>query len=293
MHKVQLFRVGFIVIACGLIAAGCSRLISVEDSASNKSSDDRARPIAAPADSNDGVGKMYRAAQAKLREKNYGDAAKQFAEVERQHPYSTWARRAILMAAYSDYERNNYDASINAAKRFIQLYPGNKDVAYAYYLIGLSYYEQIVDVGRDQQVTRKAYDALREVERRFPASEYARDASRKAVLAFDHMAGKEMKIGRYYLKRHAYIAAINRFKVVVKDYQTTSHTPEALARMTEAYMALGIKSEAQTAAAILGHNYPNTRWYKESFALLKRGGLAPRENRGSWLSRTWKSVKVF
>ena len=211
----------------------------------------RAQPILAKED-NDSVSKIYREAQAQLAKKNYEKAAKKFAEVERQHPYSSWARRSILMSAFAEYERNNYDATINASKRFIQLYPGNKDTSYAYYLIGLSYYEQIVDVGRDQGVTQKAFDALTEVSRRFPDTKYAADAKQKAVLARDHLAGKEMEIGRYYLKQHSYIAAVNRFKIVIKKFQTTTHTPEALMRLTEAYMALGIKSEAQTAAAVPG-----------------------------------------
>jgi len=299
MHK-SLSSVGFfgrvaVVLAYGLLASGCSKWISLEDDPKAPPSDKSSgpKPILAANSDNDSVGKIYSEAQIQLREKNYEAAAKKFAEVERQHPYSTWARRAILMSAYAQYERNNYDATISASKRFIQLYPGNKDTAYAYYLIGLSYYEQITDVGRDQGVTQKAFDALNEVSRRFPDSKYAENAKKKAVLAKDHLAGKEMEVGRYYLKRHAYIAAVNRFKIVVKDYQTTSHTPEALMRLTEAYLALGIKAEAQTAAAVLGHNYPSSQWYKDSYVLLKSGGLAPRENKQSWISQAWNSVAVF
>ena len=202
------------------------------------------------------VAKLYNEGLDLLRAGKYQKAASQFEEVERQHPYSSWARRAILMTAYAHYERNAYDDAIGASKRFISLHPGHEHAAYAYYLIALSYYEQIVDVGRDQQVTTAALAALEEVERRYPGTLYARDSQAKAILAKDHLAGKEMKIGRYYLNKLAYVAAINRFKTVVTKYQTTSHTPEALYRLTEAYMALGIKSEAQTAAAVLGHNFP-------------------------------------
>ena len=223
-------------------------------------------------------------------EGRYIPAAKEFDEVERQHPYSEWARRSMLMSAYANYKVNQYDEAILNAQRFISLHPGNRDVPYAYYLIGLSYYEQISDVGRDQKMTENAMAAFTELVRRFPASEYARDARLKIDLTQDHLAGKEMEIGRYYLKRHDYIAAINRFRVVVEKYQTTTHTPEALERLTEAYLALGIQTEAQTAAAILGYNYPGSEWYEDSYALLAGYGLEPVENRDSWISRAWQSV---
>jgi outer membrane protein assembly factor BamD len=283
------------VLLAGLLAGACS-MISFDDSSPAsppEDKDSKPRKIGAPADPNETVGKIYRDAQAKLKNRDFEAAAKRFSEVERQYPYSTWARRAILMSAFAEYERNNYTGAVTAARRFISLYPGNKDAAYAYYLVGLSYYEQITDVGRDQEVTRKALAALTEVNRRFPGTQYAADAKQKAVLARDHLAGKEMKIGRYYLKRHSYIAAINRFRKVIKEYQTTTHTPEALMRLTEAYMVLGIKHEAQTAAAILGHNYPNSQWYQDAYVLLKSDGLAPRENRQSWISRAWNSMTVF
>lgn len=217
-------------------------------------------------------------------------AATQFEDVERQHPYSTWARRSMLMSAYAHYERDSFDDAVNASKRFLALYPGHDDAPYAYYLIALSYYEQISDVGRDQAMTKKALKALDDLIRRYPYSDYSKDAEQKAVLARDHLAGKEMKIGRYYIDKKAYIAAINRFKVVVSKYQRTSHAPEALMRLSEAYLALGVTSEAQTAAAILGHNFPDTKWYDDAYVMLKSGGLEPRENKGSWLSRVWKSI---
>jgi len=242
------------------------------------------------ADKTDSVGKLYNKALATLKEGDYKKAATQFDEVERQHPYSIWARRAILMSAFCHYQRNDYDNAVVTANRFIKLHPGNRDAAYAYYLIGISYYEQISDVGRDQANTQKALDSLQEVAKRFPGTIYAQDAKRKLLLAKDHLAGKEMEIGRYYLERQAYIAAINRFRRVITKYQTTSHAPEALMRLSEAYMALGVKSEAQTAAAILGHNYPNSQWYRDSYSLLASDGLAPRENKGSWMSRQWRSM---
>jgi outer membrane protein assembly factor BamD len=217
-------------------------------------------------------------------------AAKNFDEVERQHPYSAWARKAQLMAAYAYYLENEYDESILAAERFLQLHPGNKDAAYAAYLIGICYYEQIADVGRDQKVTQQALGRLQEVVERYPGTEYARDARLKIDLAFDHLAGKEMEIGRYYLNRGEYSAAINRFQSVVRQYQTTSHVAEALHRLTEAYLALGVNEEAQSAAAVLGHNYPGSTWYRDSYALLTGKGLTPEESEGSWISRTWRAV---
>jgi len=234
--------------------------------------------------------KLYARALATVNEGAAKEAATQFEEVERQYPYSTWARRSMLMSAYAHYERNAFDDAINASKRFLTLYPGHEDAPYAYYLIALSYYEQISDVGRDQALTKKALVALEELIRRYPYSDYAKDAEQKAILARDHLAGKEMKIGRYYMDKKAYVAAINRFKVVVTDYQRTSQAPEALMRLSEAYMALGVTSEAQTAAAILGNNFPDSKWYDDAYVLLKSGGLEPRENKGSWLSRAWKSI---
>lgn len=234
------------------------------------------------------VGKLYNEALNLLGQQKFRDAAKKFEEVDRQHPYSVWARKAIVMAAFAYYQVEDYDESIQAAKRFITLHPGNSDAAYAHYLIAASYYDQIPTVTRDQSKTRRAMEALREVARRYPESDYARDARLKLNEAKDQLAGKEMDIGRYYMNKNNYIAAVNRFKTVVKDYQTTSHVEEALLRLTEAYMAMGIKSEAQTAAAILGHNYPNSRWYKDAFVLLKSDGLEPREHKDSILAKIWK-----
>jgi outer membrane protein assembly factor BamD len=214
------------------------------------------------------VGDLYNEALDSLLNDLPRQAARGFEEVERQHPYSEWATRAQLMSAYALYEANAYDEAVAAARRFIDLHPGHKDVAYAHYLIGVCYYERISDVGRDQRMTEDAYRAFEELIRRFPDSEYARDAQLKADLARDHLAGKEMEIGRYYLQRGKYVASINRFRNVVERFQTTTHVAEALHRLTEAYLALGVEPEAQRTAAVLGYNFPNSPWYVDSYALL-------------------------
>jgi outer membrane protein assembly factor BamD len=236
------------------------------------------------------VEQIYNAAWKQIDHRSWNEAAKQFDEVERQHPYSIWARRAMLMSAYCYYQANKYQDAIEATDRYIQLHPGNKDVVYAYYLKAVSLYEQIVDVGRDQQKTQAALAALEDLVQRFPGTEYARDAQLKVDLTRDHLAGKEMDVGRYYLRQGEYIAAINRFRTVVEKYQTTSHVPEALERLTEAYMALGIVKEAQTAAAVLGFNYPGSDWYHDSYALLTKSDLAPKEDKASWISKAFHAV---
>jgi outer membrane protein assembly factor BamD len=278
-------------------AAGCSSMSDMLDgnSSSSTSSTTRAAtasngavsPDMAAVEKGEPVADLYNKGLESMKEGAYKTAAKEFGEVERQHPYSKLATKAILMQAYAQYQRNAYDEAINAASRFITLHPGHRDAAYAYYLIGLSWYEQIGDVKRDQTSTKKALIALEEVTRRFPDTNYGADAAAKAVLARDHLAGKEMEVGRYYLKRGSYLAAVNRFKTVVIGYQTTTQTPEALYRLTESYMALGVRSEAQTAAAVLGYNYPNSEWYKDAYALLQNDGLAPSENKESWISRAF------
>lgn len=215
------------------------------------------------------VSSIYNEAMDLLQNTQYRDAAQQFDEVERQHPYSVWATKAQLMAAYAYYQSNRYDDAIIALDRFTQLHPANRDVAYAYYLKALSYYEQISDVARDQKMTDLALNALNEVVKRFPNSEFARDAKIKIDLTYDHLAGKEMEIGRYYLNQKYYLAAINRFRTVVEKFDTTTHVPEALHRLTESYLALGIQSEARKTASVLGHNFPNSEWYSDSFYLFE------------------------
>lgn len=196
-----------------------------------------------------------------------------FQEVERQHPFSKWARRAMLMSAYASYRTADYEESIATARRFISLHPGNDSTPYAYYLVAINYYDQIFDVGRDQATTVSAEAALRQVVRRYPDSDYARDARLKLELTQDHLAGKEMSVGRYYLKQNQQLAAILRFKNVVRDYDTTSQTEEALHRLVEAYVSLGIINEAKLVGSVLGHNYPNSRWYADSYKLLEGYGV--------------------
>lgn len=215
------------------------------------------------------VEELYNQAKDKLDDGSYSGAAKLFSEVERQHPYSVWALKAQLMSAYSYYEAKKYDEAIEGFKTFIQLHPGHENIAYAYYMIGLCDYEQIPTVQRSQEATERAKNAFQEVINRFPGSPYAKDAKYKLDLIVDHFAGKEMEVGRYYLGQKAYIAALNRFKAVIDQYQTSSFTPEALHRMVECYLGLGIHSQAKATAAILGYNYPGSHWYAESYALLK------------------------
>jgi outer membrane protein assembly factor BamD len=236
------------------------------------------------------VERIYQEAATEIDQENYTRAAELFDEVERQHPYSQWATRAQLMAAYAHYQALEYDDAIIALDRFIQLHPGSEDTAYAYYLKALSYYEQISDVTRDQKMTELALNSLGEVARRFPDTGYARDARLKIDLTNDHLAGKEMEIGRYYLTQRHYNAAIGRFRNVVEQYQTTSHVPEALHRLTEAYLALGVIDEAKAAAAVLGHNFPGSEWYTDSYALLVDQNIRPEPSDRSWLSRAWNTV---
>ncbi|MCW5703062.1 MAG: outer membrane protein assembly factor BamD [Bradyrhizobium sp.] len=217
-------------------------------------------------------------------------ASKKFEEVDRQHPYSDWARKSLLMSAYAFYSAGDYDSCIGAATRYVTLHPGSPDAAYAQYLIAASHYDQIPDISRDQGRTEKAINSLEEVVRKYPTSEYATSAKAKLEGARDQLAGKEMSVGRYYMKRRDYTGAINRFKTVVTRYQTTRHVEEALFRLTEAYMSIGIVGEAQTAAAVLGHNFPDSRWYKEAYNLVKSGGLEPSENTGSYISRAFKKL---
>ncbi len=234
------------------------------------------------------VEELYDKAFQLLKQKRYSESAAAFDEVERQHPYSIWARRSMLMAAFAYYQANKYDDSINSADRFIQLHPGNKDAAYAYYLKAICNYEQISDVARDQQKTLDSMAALQDVVRRYPDTEYARDAQLKLDFTRDQLAAKEMNIGRYYLYRGAYVAAIGRFRTVIETYQTTNHVPEALERLTESYFALGLDQEAQAAAAVLGYNYPNSVWFKDSYQLLTQHGLPAPNTRvapDSWIAR--------
>jgi outer membrane protein assembly factor BamD len=222
--------------------------------------------------------------------KDVKEATKKFEEVDREHPYSDWARKSLLMSAYASYQAADYDGCIGAATRYVTLHPGSPDAAYAQYLIAASHYDQIPDISRDQARTEKAIASLEEVVRKYPTSEYATSAKAKLEGARDQLAGKEMDIGRYYMQKRDYTAAINRFKTVVTQYQTTRHVEEALARLTESYMAIGIVGEAQTAAAVLGHNFPDSKWYKDAYNLVKNGGVEPEENKGSYISKAFKKL---
>ncbi len=227
---------------------------------------------------------LYNDAYSQFLEGKYKDSVTSFEEVERQHPSSEWATNAQIMSAFASYQTQDYDTAVSTLERFTKLYPSNESTPYAYYMIALCYYEQISDVGRDQKVTEQAMQALREVIRRFPESEYARDARVKLDLTQDHLAGKEMEIGRYYLKRDDYLAAVNRFRFVVETYQTTSHVPEALHRLVECYLKLGVRDEAMRYAAVLGHNFPGSVWYRDSYKLLadKKIAATPPAEEPSW-----------
>jgi outer membrane protein assembly factor BamD len=269
----RLAIVGVLAIAT-FMTAGCSLF---------KGDDDKdAKYVERPVD------QIYSDAWRQIDSENWVQAAKQFDEVERQHPYSIWARRAMLMSAFCYYQGNKYTDAINTADGFISLHPGSKEVAYAFYLKAISLYEQIVSVDRDQTDTEQALTALQDVVQRFPNTEYARDASLKVDLTLDHLAGKEMEVGRYYLVRKDYIGAINRFKVVVERYQRTSQIAEALERLTEAYYAMGLYNEAKTAAAVLGANYPGSPWYKDAYDLLTEHNMKPVLDKGSWLARQFQ-----
>ena len=252
----KLTRTAALLLACAIVipAAGCAR---------NKTGSDTAYI------SRD-VNSLYALAKQKLDKSQYEDAAKLFDEVERQHPYSVWARRAQMMSAFSYYMAQKYPEAISSAQRFLTIHPGNKDAPYAHYLIAMSHYQQIEDVTRDQASTANAQQAFGELMRRYPDSRYASDARLKLDLINDHLAGKEMEIGRFYQRSGKWLAATLRFRKVVEQYQTTNHTPEALERLVECYLALGIPQEAQKAAAVLGRNYPGSDWYHRAYKLVSR-----------------------
>ncbi|MFK4823521.1 outer membrane protein assembly factor BamD [Paenochrobactrum sp. BZR 588] len=233
----------------------------------------------------DAPDKLYNEALANLEAGRLGEASKKFAAIDRQHPYTEWARKSLVMGAFTNYRQGNYEEAINMAKRYNTLYPTSPESAYSYYIIGLSYFRQIPDVTRDQAASKRAIAAMQEVIDRYPDSEYVEDAKTKIRFARDQLAGKEMQVGRYYLERKDYLAAVKRFRGVVEEYSNTRHVEEALARLVEAYYALGLTSEAQMAASVLGQNYPDSQWYKDSYKLLQSGGLEPRNNSGSWLSK--------
>jgi outer membrane protein assembly factor BamD len=236
--------------------------------------------------------KMYAAADQLMNRGKYEDAAKKFEDLDRDHPYSAEARRAIVMAAYAYQRAGKPQEAIATARRYTNMHPGTKEAPLAHHIIISAYFDEMVGPNRDQTNARRALAELKTLKSLYPDSPYARDADNRMRIAEDSIAASEMEVGRYYLKRKNYLAAINRFKTVVTEHQTTAHVEEALMRLTEAYMALGIRQEAQTAAAVLGHNFPSSTWYKDAYALLQSDGLAPREDTGSWLSRAWQNVKL-
>jgi outer membrane protein assembly factor BamD len=235
---------------------------------------------------------VYNQGVARLDKKDTSGAAKKFGQLEKDYPYSDWSRKGLLMETFAQYQGGDYDSAIQSGARYYQLYPNTPDAPYALYLQAMSYYNQVPDISRDQQQSGKALELFNQIVTKYPTSEYANDARYKIQVTRDQLAGKEMSIGRFYLARKNYVAAVNRFREVLAKYQTTRHTEEALMRLTEAYLALGITNEAQTAAAILGHNFPDSDWYKDAYALLKNDGLEPHEDEGSWLSKTFKRIGI-
>ncbi|MGH1418572.1 MAG: outer membrane protein assembly factor BamD [Hyphomicrobiaceae bacterium] len=270
----RVFSIVTLMIA--LVVAGCASSNSVEQ-------------VLNP----DPPGQMYGEADALLSSGKYQRAAAKFEALDRDHPYAPEARRAMVLAAYSYYKAGKIPEAQVAAKRYLTLHPGTKEAALAHHIVASTHYDQMAGPDQDQSETRKALRELKKLRTQYPNSEYSEIAESRIRAAEDTLAASEMEVGRYYLKRKNHIAAINRFKVVATQYQTTAHVEEALARLTEAYMALGIKNEAQTAAAVLGHNFPNSQWYKDSYALLASDGLAPRESGSSWISKAWKSLPKF
>ncbi|MGE3708326.1 MAG: outer membrane protein assembly factor BamD [Hyphomicrobiaceae bacterium] len=240
----------------------------------------------------DPPGKMYTAADSLLSRGRNEDAARKFEELDRDHPYAPEARRAIVMAAYAYYKAGKFPEAIATAKRYTTMHPGTKEAPLAHHIIASSYFDDMNGPNRDQTNTRKALEEYRTLQSRYPDSSYARDADNRIRVCEDSLAAHEMHVGRYYLKQKSWIAAKNRFETVVREYQTTAHVEEALMRLVEINMALGIKNEAQTAAAVLGHNFPNSRWYKDAYTLLQSDGLAPRNTGDTWLSKAWKSLPL-
>ncbi|MCU0884895.1 MAG: outer membrane protein assembly factor BamD [Beijerinckiaceae bacterium] len=270
-----------IVLSATLGLAGCDTISSLNPFDTTSRYKQELLPEVAP-------DTLYNQGLARLQSGDTAGAAKAFSDIDRQAAFSPQAKRGLIMTAFAHYEGKRYDEAITAARRFLTLHPGDKDAAYAQYLLAMSNYNQIPDIGRDQERTERALVALQELIDRYPKSEYVLDAREKILFAKDQLAGKEMNVGRFYLKQRNFPAAINRFRDVVSKYQTTRHVEEALMRLTEAYLALGVTNEAQTAAAVLGHNFPESPWYRDAYSLLQSGGLEPREQAGSWISRAFQ-----
>jgi outer membrane protein assembly factor BamD len=234
--------------------------------------------------------KMFADADSLMSRGKFEEAAKKFEDIDRDHPYAPEARKAMVMAAFANYKGGKIPEAIAGAERYSQLHSGTKEAALAQYIVAAAHYDEIKGPNRDQGETKKALVALKALKTRYPDSTYAKDADNRIRVCEDTLAAAEMEVGRYYMKKRQYSAAINRFKTVATEYQTTAHVEEALMRLTEAYMALGIKPEAQNVAAVLGHNFPESKWYKDAYQLLASDGLAPREQEGSWISNAWKKL---
>ena len=271
-----------VLVAGGLTLTACDTLSALNPFGGEKYKMEIVPEVAAP--------KLYDEALGRMKSGDYEGAAKKFSQIDKQQTKTEWGRKALIMSAYANYEGKVWEEAINDSKRYIQLYPSTNDTAYAYYLLAMSHYNQIPDVTRDQERSEKALAALQELVNKYPKSEYVSDARHRIQVARDQIAGNQMEVGRFYLEKRNYTGAINRFRDVVGKYQTTRHVEEALMRLTEAYMALGITQEAQTAAAVLGHNFPDSQWYKDAYSLLRSGGLEPREDAGSWISRAFKGL---
>jgi outer membrane protein assembly factor BamD len=268
---------------CGLGLAGCDTLSSLNPF--EKDTSYKPEIVAnLPAE------EIYNDGLARVQKGDFDGAVTKFSSLDKQYPYTDWARKGLIMEAYANYEGGFYDEAITASKRYLQGYPNTTDAAYAQYIMASSYYDQIPDITRDQEKSERAILALQELVQRYPSSEYVSDARKKIQVASDQLAGKELEVGRFYLQKRNYAGAINRFRQVVSRYQTTRHVEEALERLTEAYMAMGIVGEAQTAAAVLGHNFPDSPWYKDAHALLTKGGVEPREDSQSWISKAFRGV---
>ncbi len=234
--------------------------------------------------------KTYNQALQKLASGSPTEAAKKFTDLGKQYPESDWARKGLLMTTYSQYQAGSFGDAVQSAEQYLKKYPNSPDSDYVLYLQGNSYYSQIPDISRDQDAATRALADFQELVKKYPQSDYVEDSKYKIQVTEDQLAGKEMSIGRFYLTRHNYTAAINRFRNVLQYFQTTRHAPEALYRLVEAYMGLGITSEAQTAAAVLGHNFPDSQWYKDAYSLLESKGLSPQQNPGSWISKIYHTV---
>ena len=263
-----------IVALTGLVLAGCAST----DVADTTDFVDDTRPPAV----------MFNEALAIMESGDYRTASDLFEELEEIHPYSEYAKRALVLGAFSNFSAGRYPEAVTAGRRYVTLHPSGEDAAYAQFIVAQSYYNQIPDVARDQQETRRAIEAFRDLIRIYPESEYVSSAQQQIRFAFDQLAGSEMRVGRFYLDRRNYVAAINRFRVVIEEFQTTRHVEEALHRVVESYMSMGVVPEAQTAAAVLGHNFPDSEWYVRSYQLLQSGGLEPQENANSWISRAFE-----